>query len=325
MTGTRRTGLVAVICALTAQTAVAQANSRDAQSAREIRALFDQFNAAWERRDPAFIERFYVHDPDALFFFERRQLTGWDSIRTLYDAMFASAKRGTIRSSYNNLSLHARGDVGWLAVNFRLEITEPDGTSSVDEGRESMVFERRAGSWVVVHRHTSFQAPAGPQRHVPLATGTGPLWSDAPAESPADERAIRLSREGSNRAIASHDTAGIAAAMATDVTVVTSTGAVITGRVANAAAFAAQFASRPDLVYRRTPDSVRVYAPWGMAGEYGTWRGTWTQTNQGSTEQVEVGGRYFAKWRKDGDPWAIHAEVYLPLYCRGRSYCQRGR
>jgi hypothetical protein len=40
-----------------------------------------------------------------------------------------------------------------------------------------VVFERREGRWVVVHRHTSFQAPPGPQRRVPLHTEPAPLWS----------------------------------------------------------------------------------------------------------------------------------------------------
>jgi uncharacterized protein (TIGR02246 family) len=293
---------------------------RDERSATEIRALFDEFNAAWERRDPAFIERFYAHDTDELFFFERRQLTGWDKIRELYGNMFASASRGTVKSSYSNLHVRARGDVGWLAVNFRLEVREPDGTTSVDEGRESMVFERQGGRWVVVHRHTSFQAPAGAQRHVPLATGTGALWSpDAASALPDEERGIRAARERSNRAIAAHDTAGIAAEWMPNVNLVSSAGLQIEGRDANTASIAQQFVDRPDVIYVRTTDSVRVFAPWGMSAEYGTWRGSWTQ----GPGKIEIGGPYFGKWQKAGDRWRIQAEIFVPTWCRGGSFCDR--
>jgi hypothetical protein len=67
-----------------------------------------------------------------------------------------------------------------------------------DEGRETVVFEKRDGRWVVVHRHTSFQAPSGPQRHVPFHTEPGPLWS------PTLEGAWKSETEGFLIATASH-------------------------------------------------------------------------------------------------------------------------
>lgn len=319
---TLRTLLILAACATLAAPLSAQRPrpTRDERSAAEIRALFDEFNAAWERRDPAFIERFYAHDPDELFFFERRQLTGWNTIRELYATMFASASRGTVKSTYSNLQVRARGDAGWLAVNFRLEVREPDGTTSVDDGRESMVFERRNGRWVVVHRHTSFQAPPGPQRHVPLATGTGPLWTaDAGSNAPGDERAIRAARDRSNRAIAAHDTAGIAAEWMPNVNLVSSAGLQIEGRDANTRNIAQQFTDRPDVTYVRTPDSLRVYSPWAMAAEYGTWRGAWTQ----GMDKIEIGGSYFGKWQKENDRWRIQAEIFVPTWCRGGAFCER--
>ena len=309
-------------CFATASTLPAQRDrpTRDDRSAAEIRALFDEFNAAWERRDPAFIERFYAHDADELFFFERRQLTGWDKIRELYRNMFASASRGLVKSTYSNLQVRAKGDVGWLAVNFRLEVREPSGVTSVDEGRESMVFERRSGRWVVVHRHTSFQAPAGEQRQVPLATGTGALWSPtAGSAAPDEERGIRAARARSNGAIAAHDTAGIAAEWMPNVNVVSSAGLQTEGRAANISSMAQHFVDRPDVIYIRTPDSVSVFAPWGMGAEYGTWRGSWTQ----GPDTIEIGGPYFGKWQKAGAQWRIQAEIFVPSWCRGGTFCDR--
>ena len=130
---------------------------------------------------------------------------------------------------------------------------------------------------------------------------------------------IRQLRESSNAAIARHDTAGIAAILAPNVVVVASTSAVTVGRDANAARFAEQFQTRPDVVYRRTPRQVTVFAPWRMASESGTWTGSWT-TDDG---KVTIGGRYFAKWQEVEGRWRVQSETYMPERCSGSAYCAR--
>jgi ketosteroid isomerase-like protein len=152
---------------------------RDKLSADEasVLARVEAFNGAWERRDMEFIEEYYAHDPGMLLFFERRQLRGWERVKTLYENMFSHASRGEVESTHSNVRVGAVGGMTYVASNFRLEVKEPSGGRSVDEGRSTVVFERRDGNWVVVHRHTSFQASPGPQRQIPLHTEPGPLWS----------------------------------------------------------------------------------------------------------------------------------------------------
>jgi ketosteroid isomerase-like protein len=300
--------------------ALAYAQTADDQrSAREIETLFVEFNAAWERRDAAFIDRYYAHDSGGMFFFERRQLKGWPRVDTLYQNMFANAARGRVRSRYEVLDVGARGNVGWLAATFRLEVIEASGDTTVDEGRQSLVFERREGRWVVVHRHTSFQAPPGPQRRVPLHVTPGPLWSPADDTTGGpDAREIRRRRESSNAAIAQHDTAGIAAILAPNVVVVSSNSVQTAGRDANVKRFAEQFLARPDVVYRRTPDEVRVFAPWRMASEHGRWTGSWSEGDG----KLTIGGTYFAKWRAVNGQWLVESETYVPERCSGAEYCR---
>jgi len=301
---------------------IAAQSAEDLRSATEIRTLFDQFNAAWERRDPAFIRRYYAHDTAGVFFFERRQLKGWPQVDTLYGNMFASAARGQVHSLYDVLDVRARGNVGWLAANFRLEVVEPSGETTVDEGRQSVVFERRDGRWVVVHRHTSFQAPPGPQRHVPLHTTPGPLWSAADDTTGGPHaRAIRMVREASNSAIARHDTAGIGATMAEDIQVVSSTGDRRSGRAAYLGVLADAFRTRPDVRWVRTPEDVRVFEPWATAAEEGRWVGTWTDADG----PVRVEGTYFARWRLESDGWRIEAEIFVPDACSGGRACRGTR
>ena len=50
-----------------------------------------------------------------------------------------------------------------------------------------------------------------------------------------------------------------------------------------------------------------------LAAERGNWVGRWTAPEG----PVEVGGTYFAQWRKVGADWKIRAEVFVGLYCDG--------
>lgn len=132
------------------------------------------------------------------------------------------------------------------------------------------------------------------------------------------EEQIRASRARSNAAIAAHDTAGIGAVMAPHVVVVSSASVVQVGRATNLNAFAEQFRTRAAVRYRRTPEVVEVFAPWGMASEAGRWEGGWRDADGA----VAVGGRYFAKWRRIGGVWLIESETYVPDRCEGGGYCQ---
>ena len=143
----------------------------------EVRQRFDAFNEAWRVRDMEFIRDFFAHDEEMLLFFERRQLRGWKRVETLYENMFAHALPGSVELTYSNLDIRAQGGLAFVAANFHLQVDNPQGETMTDTGRMTVVFEERDGTWVVVHRHTSFQAPAGPQRKVAIHTEPGPLWS----------------------------------------------------------------------------------------------------------------------------------------------------
>lgn len=141
----------------------------------------------------------------------------------------------------------------------------------------------------------------------------------AVAQPATDEATIRRLRAASNASIARHDTAGVGANLAENVVVVTSASAQAIGRAANLGAFADQFRTRPDVVYERVPDEVRVFAPWGMASERGRWTGSWTDRDG----KITIGGSYFAKWRRVNGTWLIESETYVPETCSGGEYCRR--
>ena len=140
----------------------------------------------------------------------------------------------------------------------------------------------------------------------------------AEGQSPAtDESAIRVARLQSNRAIAAHDADGVVRLMLPDYVGVSSGNSRTIGRDAARANFNQLFASRPGLVFVRTPRAVTVNTAWGQAGESGRWTGRWS----GPDGSVRVGGDYFAKWKKLGARWLLLTETFVQRTCTGGRYC----
>jgi ketosteroid isomerase-like protein len=133
------------------------------------------------------------------------------------------------------------------------------------------------------------------------------------AQMPADERAIRQVRSESNAAIDRHDVPGVLATLEPEYRVSSSSGNFLDGRDAMGDAFADVFARFSDAKYVRTTTTIELSTAGPYAAETGEWVGTWT-TPEGPHR---TGGRYIAYWRKTGDRWLIHAELYVPLFCDG--------
>ena len=125
-------------------------------------------------------------------------------------------------------------------------------------------------------------------------TVTPALVPAQPMPAPLTAVAIRAARARSNAAIAARDTATLAALASNSYHSVSSRNVHTNGRAGIGTQYAGQFAAHPDVSFVRTPQEVRVYTPWQMADERGTWVGTWTEPDG----RVTIRGRYSAKWRR---------------------------
>jgi len=59
----------------------------------------------------------------------------------------------------DDLGVHSRGNLAWATFTFGADITNKQGSASHLDGRWTMIFEKRAKGWIVVHEHVS--APLG--------------------------------------------------------------------------------------------------------------------------------------------------------------------
>lgn len=133
------------------------------------------------------------------------------------------------------------------------------------------------------------------------------------AQIPTHEERIRTLRAESNAAIARQDVAGILESMEENIHVSAGAGAFLDGREAIGEAFRSRFVETPDAVYVRTTEAIDVGHDGVKAAESGRWLGTWTAPDG----PVRIGGRYMAYWRRTGDRWLIHSELFVQLSCEG--------
>lgn len=120
---------------------------------------------------------------------------------------------------------------------------------------------------------------------------------------------IRTLRAASNAAIAAHDAKAVASFVEDDVQITTGNGDKFQGRKSLRERFEEHFRGRPDLVFVRTPDEIRISRAAPLASERGQWVGRWTEHGR----PVELRGVYQAMWRQRGGQWRIAAEQFVLL------------
>ncbi len=137
--------------------------------------------------------------------------------------------------------------------------------------------------------------------------------------APLTAAAVREARASSNRAIAERDTMMLVSLVSDSYHSVSSRNVHTSGREGARAQWRQQFTSRADVQFVRTPSTVRVFTPWEMAEETGSWVGRWQETDGA----VVIRGSYTAKWRRIEGRWLLEAELFMPATCSGSSYCRR--
>ena len=130
--------------------------SRGQQSEKELRALVPKIVASWETMDFAKIEPYYAADADLSYFdLAPMKYNNWAEYR-------AGAQKGlfepnsSIKAKMNDdLRVHSSGKFAWATFTFGADLTSKQGATTHVDGRWTMVLEKRAKGWIVVHEHVS--------------------------------------------------------------------------------------------------------------------------------------------------------------------------
>ena len=137
------------------------AESSAQQTDQALRALVPKIVASWETMDFAKIEPYYAADTDLTYFdLAPLKYSNWAEYR-------AGAQKGlfepntSIKAKMNDdLRVHSRGSFAWATFTFGADLTSKQGASTHLDARWTMLLEKRAKGWIVVHEHVSAPLPA---------------------------------------------------------------------------------------------------------------------------------------------------------------------
>lgn len=147
-------GIVAGLAALTIPRAAA-----DSEEAT-LRTLVPKIIASWQSLDITRVEPYYATDAGFAYFdIVPLKYNNWAEYRVgVQKALFEPNSSIKLRLN-DDLGVHRRGSLAWATVTFAADLVSKQGVASHLDGRWTMVLEKRAHGWIVVHEHVS--APLG--------------------------------------------------------------------------------------------------------------------------------------------------------------------
>jgi ketosteroid isomerase-like protein len=148
------TGLIAALAVMTLSKAATDSKEE------ALRTLVPKVIASWETLDISKIEPNYAADADFAYFdLAPMKYNNWAEYRVGVQKAFFEPNRSIKLRLNDDLGVHRRGALAWATVTFGADIVSKQGAASHLDGRWTMVLEKRAHGWIVVHEHVS--APLG--------------------------------------------------------------------------------------------------------------------------------------------------------------------
>lgn len=119
----------------------------------QITGMLDQQAKAWNAGDIDAFMAPYWHSPDLTFSSGGKVTRGWQATRDRYHQKYAT-REAMGRLTFSDIEVTEPGrNVALVLGRWRLERAEPIG------GGFSLVLRKDRGCWVIIHDHTSTDAP----------------------------------------------------------------------------------------------------------------------------------------------------------------------
>ena len=137
-------------------TAISRGAARADSEEVALRVLVPKVITSWESLDITKIEPSYAADANFAYFdLAPMKYNNWAEYRAgVQKALFEPNHSIKIKLN-DDLGVHRRGSLAWATVTFGADIVNKQGASSHLNGRWTMVLEKRAHGWIVVHEHVS--------------------------------------------------------------------------------------------------------------------------------------------------------------------------
>jgi ketosteroid isomerase-like protein len=151
----RRVLLALLVCAVAAPSFAADKTKSDP----EFKTLVTQLETAWSTLNPDNVASFYSKDATLAFFdIAPLKYAGWTAYDQGVRGVFAGFE--SLQLTVNDdLQSTRRGNVAWTTGTVHVKVTPKGGSPMEMDTRQTLIWEKKGGSWVVVHEHLSAPMP----------------------------------------------------------------------------------------------------------------------------------------------------------------------
>src|SRR5215472_14125129 len=151
----RRLLLLAFLLVLTAGVSMVLVSKAAVDSDEDaLRTLVPKIIASWQTFDIAKIEKNYAADADFAYFdLVPMKYNNWAEYREGVQKDIFDPNQSLQIKLHDDLGVHRRGSLAWATVTFGADLVPKQGAAAHLEGRWTMVLEKRAKGWIVVHEH----------------------------------------------------------------------------------------------------------------------------------------------------------------------------
>ncbi len=131
------------------------ATSADREEAA-LRALVPKIVAAWGTMDISKVAPYYAGDADFAYFdIVPLKYNNWKEYSEGAQKYLFDPNRSISAKLNDDLAVHRRGALAWATFTLAIDLVSKEGSSLHLNARWTMVLEKRAKGWIVVHEHVS--------------------------------------------------------------------------------------------------------------------------------------------------------------------------
>ena len=126
------------------------------QKIQEFQQLIELTHEAWNSHNPHELAKFYAQDADLIFYDALpMEYQGWHEYEQGIQTNLFDKMPKFILSANNNLHLTRRDNLAWTTFTWHLSAELNDGTPIETDGRQTDIWEKQNGEWLIVHEHIS--------------------------------------------------------------------------------------------------------------------------------------------------------------------------
>ena len=122
----------------------------------EFKELINNSLEAWNTNKPENLAKFYAQDPELKFYDALpMQYQGWNDYQTgIQQHLFDNMPKFTLTAN-EDIQSHRQDNLAWTTFTWHLSAELNNGSPIEADGRQTDIWEKRDGKWLIVHQHIS--------------------------------------------------------------------------------------------------------------------------------------------------------------------------